>query len=264
MMSELDQLEARLRTAAANFTYPPTPNVAASARRRLATRKGRPSRFVRRRLAWAALVVAAILVGLLSVPQVRAGIIEFLQIGAIRIFLVPPTATPVPPTPTGTPLPTVTPRPTPTPISSLLNLAGETTLEDAQARADFTIRLPTHPADLGPPDRVYLQDLDGDLVVLVWLDSDQPEEVRLSLHMIEDGSFAGTKAEPQVIQETTVGGKRAFWAEGPYILRLTNGDMDFRRLIEGHVLIWVEGDVTYRLETDLPLEEAVKIAESLK
>jgi|CXWL01.1.fsa_nt_gi hypothetical protein len=259
-MSELDQLEARLRTAAANFTYPPTPNVAASARRRLTPVQ--PPLLVRRRLAWATLVVAAILLGLLSVPQVRAGILEFLQIGAIRIFLMPPTATPVPPTPTGALSPTVTPPPTS--IPSLLNLAGETTLEDARARADFTIRLPTYPADLGPPDRVYLQDLDGDFVVLVWLDPVQPDKVRLSLHLIEAGSFAGTKFEPKVIQETTVGGRRAVWAEGPYILRLTNGDMDFRRLIEGHVLIWVEGDITYRLETDLPLDEAVKIAESLK
>ena len=264
MMSDLDQLEGRLRTAAANFTYPPTPDVAANVRRRLATRKGRPSLFIQRRLGWATLVVVALLAGLLSVPQVRASIIEFLQIGAIRIFLVPPTAPPVPPTPTGTPLPTTTPRPTSTPIPSLLNLAGETTLEDAQARADFTIRLPTHPADLGPPDRVYLQDLNGDFVVLVWLDPDQPEEVRLSLHMIEGGSFAGTKLEPKVVQETTVGGRPALWTEGPYILQLQNGDLDFRRLIEGHVLIWVEGGVTYRLETGLPLEEAVKIAESLK
>jgi hypothetical protein len=208
--------------------------------------------------------VVAALAGLLSVPQVRASIIEFLQIGAIRIFLLPPTATPVPPTPTGTPPPTAAPRPTPTPIPSLLNLAGETTLEDAQARAGFVVRLPTYPDDLGPPDRVYLQDLGGDFVVLVWLDPDQPEEVRLSLHMIEDGSFAGTKLEPKVIQETTVGGRHALWTEGPYILRLQNGDLDFRRLIEGRVLIWVEGDVTYRLETDLPLDEAVKIAESLK
>ncbi len=263
-MTELEQFETRLRATAANFVYPPTPNVAASARRRLATRKRRPSVFVQRRLAWAALVVVALLAGLLSVPQVRASIIEFLQIGAIRIFLVPPTATPVPPTPTGTPSPTMTPRPTPTPIPSLLNLAGETTLEDARARAGFAIPLPAYPDDLGLPDRVYLQDLDGDFVVLVWLDPAQPEEVRLSLHMIEGGSFAGTKAEPQVIQETTVGGRRAVWAEGPYILRLTNGNIDVRRLIEGHVLIWVEEDVTYRLETDLPLDEAVKIAESLK
>jgi hypothetical protein len=67
-----------------------------------------------------------------------------------------------------------------------------------------------------------------------------------------------------VIAQTTVNGQPAVWAEGPYILRVRNGYIDERRLIEGHVLIWKEGDVTYRLETDLSLEEAVKIAESLK
>jgi hypothetical protein len=35
-------------------------------------------------------------------------------------------------------------------------------------------------------------------------------------------------------------------------------------LIEGHVLIWTEGEITYRLETDMPLEEAVRVAESLR
>jgi hypothetical protein len=30
------------------------------------------------------------------------------------------------------------------------------------------------------------------------------------------------------------------------------------------VLIWVEDDITYRLETGLPLEEARRIAESLR
>jgi hypothetical protein len=44
-------------------------------------------------------------------------------------------------------------------------------------------------------------------------------------------------------------------------------------MIEGHVLIWTEGDplaageragVTYRLETKLSLEEAIKVAQSLE
>ena len=39
----------------------------------------------------------------------------------------------------------------------LLNLAGATTLAEASDGVDFTIRLPTYPADLGPPDQVYLQ-----------------------------------------------------------------------------------------------------------
>ena len=61
-----------------------------------------------------------------------------------------------------------------------------------------------------------------------------------------------------------VNGQRAIWTVGPYPLRLYNGDIEFTRLIKGHVLIWQEGDITYRLETDLSLEEAVKIAESLQ
>jgi hypothetical protein len=46
-------------------------------------------------------------------------------------------------------------------------------------------------------------------------------------------------------------------------LILSNGDTQFMRMIEGQVLIWADGDVTYRLESDLSLEEALKIAESL-
>jgi hypothetical protein len=48
------------------------------------------------------------------------------------------------------------------------------------------------------------------------------------------------------------------------MLQLSNGEIDLRRMIEGHVLIWADGPITYRLETDLSLDEAVKIAESLK
>ncbi len=37
-----------------------------------------------------------------------------------------------------------------------------------------------------------------------------------------------------------------------------------RHLVEGHVLVWVEDEITYRLETDLNLEEAIRIAELLR
>ncbi len=35
-------------------------------------------------------------------------------------------------------------------------------------------------------------------------------------------------------------------------------------MIDGHVLIWKKSSLTYRLETDLSLKEAIKIAESLE
>ncbi|MFN8428149.1 MAG: hypothetical protein U0X87_18070 [Anaerolineales bacterium] len=63
---------------------------------------------------------------------------------------------------------------------------------------------------------------------------------------------------------TQVNGQRAYWGEGPYPLRMYNGDLEFTRLIEGHVLIWAVDNVTYRLETDSTLQEAIKVAESLR
>ncbi len=59
-------------------------------------------------------------------------------------------------------------------------------------------------------------------------------------------------------------GHRAVWAIGPYPLVLRNKDIQLTRLVDGHVLIWAEGDITYRLETNLSLEEAIRVAESLQ
>jgi hypothetical protein len=224
---------------------------------------------MRRRLAWAAVAFVLAVAVLLSVPEVRAAIAEFLQIGVVRIFITAPTETSAP-----TPVPTAeltievpvtaTPLPASTVLPSLLDLDGETTLDDARTHAGFSIPLPTYPSDLGQPDHVYLQDMAGSFVVLVWIDPQQPDRVRLSLHLIGPGSFAAEKYQPTVVEQASVNGQPAAWAEGPYMLRVRNGYIDERRLIEGHVLIWKEGDITYRLETDLSLEEAVKIAESLK
>jgi hypothetical protein len=111
-----------------------------------------------------------------------------------------------------------------------------------------------------------LQQIGGPVVVLVWLNPAQPEQVRLSLQQLGPGTFA-EKGNPGVVQETKVNGQQALWAEGPYVLQFRRGnqvDYDFRRLVEGRVLIWAEGDITYRLESDLSLEEAVRVAESLR
>ncbi len=143
-------------------------------------------------------------------------------------------------------------------------MAGETTLESARNIVDFPIPLPTYPADLGQPDRVFVQDAGGWMVILVWIDPQQPDQVQMSLHLIEEGSWTIQKYQPEIIQETTVNDQRAIWTVGDYPLILRNGDAQFTRMIDGHVLIWEENKITYRLETDLSLEEAVRIAESLQ
>ena len=271
----VDRWEARLRATAGVLPYPSTPDVAGAVRRRLAADSARPAQrpfFTRRpRWAWAIAIVVLLVAGLLAVPEVRAGLLQFLRIGAVRIFLAPPTPTPSEagvivtalPATGALPVTTATPRPTPTLAASLIDLGGETTLEEARARFGFPIALPAYPSGLGPPDRVFLQNFGGPMVVLVWLDPAQPERVRLSLHLLTCDVCA-TKGEPPVIQTTSVNGQPAVWTEGPYMLQLSNGEIDLRRMIEGHVLIWADGPITYRLETDVSLDEAVKIAESLK
>ncbi len=138
------------------------------------------------------------------------------------------------------------------------------TLEEAQKAVPYPILLPSYPPDLGLPDRIFVQEAEGKMTILVWIDPQQPDQVLMSLHLIPPGSWAIDKFDPALVQETTVNGRRAIWAVGPYPLRLRNSDIQFTRLIEGHVLIWTNNDMTYRLETDLSLEEAVKIAESLE
>jgi hypothetical protein len=207
---------------------------------------------------------------------VRAQVLEFLQIGVVRIFLVAPTPTPtsLPPTATssaanllpGLPTPSPTPHSTPSPTATpSFDLAGEISLEQAARQAGFPILLPAYPPDLGLPDRVFLQDLEGNVLVLVWFDPAESGKVRFSMQQFSDqDNISVTKMQPVTVLETTVAGKPAAWTEGPYLLRLQDGDIDITRLIEGHVLIWEQGGITYRLETDLSPEEAVRIAESLQ
>jgi hypothetical protein len=63
---------------------------------------------------------------------------------------------------------------------------------------------------------------------------------------------------------TLVNGDYAAWLTEPHTLFDAGGEVVTRRIIHDHVLIWYDDEVTYRLETDLPMAEAVKIAESLE
>jgi hypothetical protein len=273
-----ERWETQMAAVARALPYPATPNLAAAvlapsgARPAVgsARRAATPRRVARPALGWA---LAAVLVAasLLAVPAVRASLVTVFRLGVVRVILGPtatPTATPRPaPTATGTPRPpTATPPPTPTALTSVLDLDGQTTLADAIARVRLPIRLPTYPADLGEPDLVFVQDLEGQAVVFVWLAPDDPSRVRLSLHLLTSSQLVEKqiKNNPAGFEFTRVNGHEAFWTTGPYYIVNRRGDYAEMRLITGHVLIWYEDEVTYRLETNGPLEEAIRIAESLE
>ncbi len=272
--------DERLREIASQFRYPPTPDVTGEVMKHLEN-GSRPRAKMRSTWVVTSLLVL-LLVVLFAVPDVRAEIVHFFQVGVVRILpatptqpvevplpQIPMTATPMAILPfTATPLSTTTPPGTqiqyePPYSISMAGLAGETTLADTQNSLAFKIRLPEYPADLGTPDRVFLQE-DGQMVILVWIDPNDSQKALLSLYEIGPGSVIIQKFEPRVIQETQVNGQYAVWVQGPYMLQLTNGMYDFRRLVEGNTLIWEEDKITYRLESNQTLEDTIKIAESLK
>ena len=241
--------ETVVQNLARAFPYPRTPDLAGRVEKVLMTRPARLT--FQPRWAWAVLILLILLGALLAVPGVRASVLDLLRIGVIEIHLKdeepPPSAT----------LP-----PLSIPGAPGRALAGKTTLNAARAEVNFPIRLPAYPPDLGAPDHVFLQDVGGPLVVLVWVQKDDPSRARFSLHVLGPGVFA-TKGAPTTVVETTVNGQPALWTDGPYLLVYAPQVHDLAHLVEGHVLLWEADGLTYRLETDLSLEEARRTAESL-
>lgn len=250
-----DGWEERVREVARSLPYPPTPDVAESLRHR--QRRPVPSPTMRR-LGWAALGLLLLLGAALTVPEVRAALVEFFQLGAIRIQLLP--STPIAPaSPQAERPPTATPRP-------LTEHTGALTLAEAERRSQVPIRLPTYPPDVGAPDVAFIEPFEGGALLLFWLEADNPSAIEMSLHLL-GGTFWGEKlVHEQQFEETRVNGQWAAWLEGRhYLSRLDpRGEAATFTVVEGNVLIWVEGPLTYRLESRLPLDEAIRLAESLE
>ena len=266
-MNELQQelFERQILSISKEMEYPRTPAIARSVMRRLRVPERRRS--TNKKWAWSLTALVILISSLMLIPPVRAAVVEFIQIGVVRIFRVEPTplAPPQQEFPSTMSPVTATPGSTSQPLIPILQrLAGELTLDEAQQTVEYPLRLPSYPPDIGPPDHVFVQEADGDMTILVWRDPEQPDEVSMSLHFLPPDSWAVKKMEPALIQETSVNGQRAFWTIGPYPIRYSNGNIDFIRMVDGRVLIWTEGEITYRLETELSLEEAIRIAESLQ
>lgn len=230
----------RVQQAARHFTYPPTPDISS----RIYTPTQRS--FAPRRLVQ--LVAALVLVVLLSmflVPEIRASVLEFLRLGAVRILQIEPTAT-------------ITPPP-----NSILALPNETTLEAAREQVDFQVLMPAYPQDVGLPDRVFVQNGISDMVSLVWLEPDQPHQIQFSLHILNSHGFA-EKGYIENIEETTVNSLWAVWMTDPHWFVYEPNSTQVRWFIQHNVLLWEAGRLTYRVEGNITLEEARLIAESLE
>jgi hypothetical protein len=200
----------------------------------------------------AAVAIALVfLAAMLFVPEIRAGVLEFLRIGAVRIFFASPTTAP-------TNLPG-----TPFAETGEVNAAN---LQQAEQVLGAPIRLPSYPSDLGLPDAITVGDDQVSVVTLVWY-TPSTDEARLVLQMIGAGIEIAKYGLPDALQ-VSVSGELAVWLDTPHFVEMTDTSgrviSGASWLIQSHVLVWVERGTTYRLETADGLSEAVRIAESLR
>lgn len=245
---QFNQLAIQLTTAGKALHYPATPDLAAGLFRQPV--------LMQRRLSFALAAALVFLVSLLAAPEVRARIVEFLQIGGVRITIPKEQPTRVA-TETSGPLESgehglVVP-------VNLLD--GETTLAAARVEVNFPITLPAYTADLGEPDRVFVQDFDRrEFVIIVW--EDKAGDAEFALYILGPGVQL-TKSEPETLNFVTINGNVGAWVTGNHFLFFGSGCCE-GILVQAPALIWQVDELTYRIESALPFDEIVRIAESIK
>ena len=245
----LAHLEVSLQQAGRLLQYPVTPDIATHT----APRRTRPAP----RLAWATAALLALAASLLAVPDVRARVLAALQVGGVQISL---------------PAEGVSKLSTAKPLAKALgqygeiipvaDLSGALSLAQARQQAGFEIALPRYPAGLGEPDRVYLQgEADAHYVILVWLDDEDAAKVEMALYILGPGVRL-YKDEPEVVERLWIHDSLGALVIGDHFLS-THSDTYRGLLVQAPALIWQLGDLTYRIEANLPVREIIRIAESI-
>jgi hypothetical protein len=246
-----DAWEQRLLAeAAAAFRYPATPPVGAAVRRRLS---GAPPAVAapRRRyalagaVAFAAVAVTVALV-LAASASTRDAVADFLGLG-VRGERIEPL-----------PGRTATPFASPVPLDEV---ARRVSLAEAAAAAGFA---PVLPSGAGEPAAVYLVEQDEVVLVVLSYPGFDLWQARF-----RGQSFLKQYLSRETIVETVnVEGHAAYWLEGGrHIVAVLDAEgrevAGTRRTVDRNTLVWFDGRANYRLETSLPLAQALEVAESL-
>lgn len=244
-----DALERALRGVGLDVAYPHSPSFAPAVVARLEaehTARTRPrfpalALWSRRRLLVA---VAVAILGLLALAFAAR-----LVLGAAEIRVRPGV------TPSG-------------PVIGPGALGAPVPFEAAEGAVGFELALPPGPA----PDEAYVFETGGgEGVLLAWDASDRyprlpgtPWGLVLVEVLGQEDVLVKDVQRYEDAREVRVDGRRAFWIDVPHELIVVTdaGAETFR--VDGNVLIWTEGAVTYRLETSLPLAEAVALAGSVR
>jgi len=246
----MPELELALVELGRSLEFPPTPDIAARVRERIAAEPAqRPhvTLFPARRALVVALAVIAVSVGaLMAVPGTRAAILEFFGLRGVAIERVET-------------LPTV-------PKQTELNLGSPMSIEEVEALVDFELVVPER---LGEPDEVYYLDFPpGGMVSFVWGSAENPRALFTQFRAtVTDIIFKKAAAET-MIEPVTIAGRQGYFLSGaPHVFNYLDANGEFRedtvRLV-GNVLLWEHGPLTLRLEADVTKAEALHIARSTR
>lgn len=170
--------------------------------------------------------------------------------------------------------------PAPSPLPSMAvgpGLGEPTTLAEARSAVSFSLRVPGVP-ELGDPDLVYLAEPpQGGAVTLLYRERDVfPADPATNIGLIvtqfradiAPESFEKLVSSGVRVTPAKVGGLSAWWVAGGdhfFFYRDAQGNVvDSTLRLASDTLIWEERGVTYRVEGAPSLEDAIRVAESLK
>lgn len=244
-----EMLGRALGAVGRDLAYPPSPSIATNVVARLETQRAarRRPRFPTMALWSRRRTLVAVAVGILAVLTLAFA--ARLVLGAAEIRVRPgssPTGPALGPGALGAPVP----------------------LDAVDEAVGFHVRTPAGPK----PDAAYVFATGdgGSGALLAWDVSDRlrrlsetPWGLVLVQVLGDEGVLVKDVGRFEDARGVGVDGRRALWIDAPHELRvITDAGVETFR-IEGRVLIWAEGGVTYRLETTLGLADAVALAETV-
>lgn len=251
-VADRSDLERGLRDLGDRLDYPSAPGLARAVAQRL---RVEPAPLRERRRRWRKVaVLAAAAVLLIGGAAVAA---RFVLRGVEIVDVpTPPPASPAPP-------------------GEGLALGRAVTPAEAEDSVSYPLRRPTA---LPPPDGVFLDEsVPGGRVSMTY--DPRPGLARddrtdLGLLFVQFRGEVDREVLAKVLgpgatrTRVSVGDAPGLWIEGaPHVVYYRDAEgraVEDSVRLAGNVLLWERGEVTYRIEADIPRREAIRIAESVR
>jgi hypothetical protein len=238
----MSELELALTQIGRELDYPEAPDLRGAVRRRLA--EGRRPLSWRRPLVIALAAIVVAVGAVMAVPQARSEILDWLGIGAVTIRYVED-------------LPAVEL------ATGDLGVGEQVSLEAARRRVRFAVRVPTLEG-LEDPVVYYGEPLPTGQVSFVYGSPDKPQLLITQVAAL--GAMEKLLHGDTRLEMVSTDDARGVWIEGQrHVLFYPGADREEPFRLVGNTLILERTDgVTVRIEAEIPKEEALRIARSMR